>query len=546
MDYNLEPLLLSLIVFLLYAGYYFRKQIDSYIIKKKWFFLKTKPVRYLASAIILITFGYNLNNFGFYTYLYLLGFLVCAAYYFRKQINYYFVKKEWLFLKSRPARYLASISLLFTLFYYSYININSNSHEIQDTVNIIHGPKDVQIGNQIWMDKNLDVATFRNGEPIFEAKNETKWNEALMYRQPAWCYFDFKAENGRIYGKLYNEFALFDERGIAPEGYRIPDSSDILSLIQYLGGETSADRALKSKEDWIFFSYRGNNSSSFNAIPSGYLTYSYDTLIFTSEREKSVWWIRSGFFSLDKKKQAAVVEKLEGYRYNYGFSVRCIKGKYINEISNTILQNVKIGRKVWTSNNLNVNTYRNGDTIRHARTPEEWQDAASKGEGAWCYYNYHPKIGAIYGKFYNWYAVNDKRLLAPLGYHIPSDSEWSALNEYLEKSSNDVVNLISKSELVAKGNGNNKSGFNGIAGGFLSQEGKFYNIDSKGYWWSSSDSDSTSALICVLGHIDKNDSMSTKGGKNDRFMRTKGGKNNRFKSTKGGKNYGFSVRCLRD
>ena len=189
----------------------------------------------------------------------------------------------------------------------------------------------------------------------------------------------------------------------------------------------------------------------------------------------------------------------------------------------SLLESVKIGTQIWTTKNLDVSTYRNGDTIRHARTPEEWQDAASKGEGAWCYYNNDPKNGEIYGKLYNWHAVKNSRILAPSGYHIPSDLEWSLLTEYLGGEEIAGFKMKSTSGWANGGNGDNSSLFNGLPGGYCYNNGNFYNMTENGYWWSSSESNTNLAWSRNLYKYN-----------------TKVGRFNDYKK------YGFSVRCLRD
>src|ERR1035437_9378616 len=74
--------------------------------------------------------------------------------------------------------------------------------------------------------------------------------------------------------------------------------------------------------------------------------------------------------------------------------------------------------QIWMLKNLEVTTYRNGDPIPQVTNRGAWDRLST---GAWCYYNNDPAMGAIYGKLYNWYAVNDPRGLAPAGWHIPSD-----------------------------------------------------------------------------------------------------------------------------
>jgi uncharacterized protein (TIGR02145 family) len=148
---------------------------------------------------------------------------------------------------------------------------------------------------------------------------------------------------------------------------------------------------------------------------------------------------------------------------------------------------VKIGTQIWMSKNLDVSTYRNGDPIQYARTLEQWVDAARKGEGAWCYYDHDPKNGAIYGKLYNWYAVNDSRGLSPAGYHLPTDLEWSLLSENLGGEEIAGFKMKSTSGWANGGNGDNNSGFNGLPGGFCNSNGNLGNITGYGYFWSSSE-----------------------------------------------------------
>ena len=97
----------------------------------------------------------------------------------------------------------------------------------------------------------------------------------------------------------------------------------------------------------------------------------------------------------------------------------------------TNLKSVVIGTQTWTTENLNVSTFRNGDPIPEAKTKEEWKKADGKRVPAWCNYNFEAKNGEKYGKLYNWYAVNDPRGLAPFGFHVSSANEWGDLFEFL-------------------------------------------------------------------------------------------------------------------
>ena len=112
--------------------------------------------------------------------------------------------------------------------------------------------QDVKIGSQIWQSKNLDVTEFRNGDKILEAKTNEAWINAAIYRKPAWCYYNFKAENGKIFGKLYNLYAVIDDRGLAPLGYHIPLKNEFEILQMVIKIENSGKK-LKSKHSWNDF-----------------------------------------------------------------------------------------------------------------------------------------------------------------------------------------------------------------------------------------------------------------------------------------------------
>lgn len=184
---------------------------------------------------------------------------------------------------------------------------------------------------------------------------------------------------------------------------------------------------------------------------------------------------------------------------------------------------VTIGSQVWMTQNLNVDKFSNGDPIPEAKSDEEWRKSGENGEPAWSYYNNNPDNGDRYGKLYNWYAVNDPRGLAPEGWKIPSDEEWSLLADFLGGKSVAGTKMKSKSGWAEGGNGNNESGFSGLPGGFRSVNAPFFSIGLYGHWWSSTELDTADALSRPLYY-----------GSGYVF---KGG---------GNKGAGFSVRCLRD
>ena len=156
---------------------------------------------------------------------------------------------------------------------------------------------------------------------------------------------------------------------------------------------------------------------------------------------------------------------------------------------------VKIGTQIWTKENLNVSKYRNGDLIPLVTDPTQWANLTT---GAWCYYNNDPANGAVYGKLYNWYAVNDPRGLAPEGWHIPTDTEWTILTVFLggDTIAGGKMKEIGGSQSDAfswyyDSGTTNSSGFSAKPGSWRytgnsdTYFGGNYPIKMFGAWWSS-------------------------------------------------------------
>ena len=160
---------------------------------------------------------------------------------------------------------------------------------------------------------------------------------------------------------------------------------------------------------------------------------------------------------------------------------------------------VRIGSQTWASANLNVTTFRNGDTIPEARTNEEWVAAGQSGSPAWCHYNNDPKNGPIYGKLYNWFAVNDPRGLAPTGWSIPAAADWAQLAVFLGGPDAAGTKMKSTTRWTEGYSGSDESGFNGLPGGYRVENGIFLNLGSIGTWWSATEGKSGTALDHYLG-----------------------------------------------
>ena len=354
----------------------------------------------------------------------------------------------------------------------------------------------VIIGSQKWMQSNLNVVKFRNGDLIEQALNKEQWKQAALNSKPAWCYYLFDKNNSKEHGILYNYFAVSDERILAPIGWEIPSIDDWNILIEELGGKKQAYNKLKSIRGWKA-NNNGNNSSNFNAHASGLIDRDGG---FCCKGEIGNWWSSTKNESDDAWIVAIGVEHNEigiGTAYiTAGLSIRCI-----SEDSRT--STIKIGNQTWMQNNLNLKRFQNGDIIFNAKSNKEWVDASINKIPAWCYYDNDKKNETRDGILYNWYAVHDSRKLAPKGFEIASDEDWIELSNYLGDSKNSGHKLKSKKDWQQGGNGDNEFKFNSYPTGGRSYDGVFDGFGWGCGWWTSTSYDINDAYVWDVRSYDK-------------------------------------------
>jgi len=165
-------------------------------------------------------------------------------------------------------------------------------------------------------------------------------------------------------------------------------------------------------------------------------------------------------------------------------------------------QTVTIGTQFWMTKNLDVSAFRNGDPIPQAKSNKEWQEAGENKQPVWCYYYNDPGNGAKYGRLFNWYAVNDSRGLAPKGWHVPSDEEWSKLIAHLGGDAVAGGKMKSTTEWGEPNeDASNSSGFSGLPGGIRNYDGSFDHIGEFGEWWSSAECNTNNAYHIDMRYI---------------------------------------------
>lgn len=147
------------------------------------------------------------------------------------------------------------------------------------------------------------------------------------------------------------------------------------------------------------------------------------------------------------------------------------------------IPSVTICNQVWMLKNLDVTAYRNGDPIPQVTDRSAW---AGLTTGAWCYASFNSAYGPVYGKLYNWYAVNDPRGLAPEGWHIPTYAEWNTFVACVGGSSVGGTNM-------------QEMGFEALTAGGMFYDGNHQEPGYLTWWWSATSNDPTSAFALNWG-----------------------------------------------
>lgn len=229
-------------------------------------------------------------------------------------------------------------TLILALFFFSScqkVDLAKESASLNSTENINASTSSLEakvpptplttICGKVWMAKNLEVSSYRNGDKILKVTSPGEWKNLTV---GAWCWYYNDSANFGYYGKLYNSYAVNDPRGLAPAGYHIPSEQELIDMQTCLGGETLAGAELKSTSGWIYnnFGYNGTNSTGFNGLPGG---YRLDNAYFNAVNFIGNWWASKTAGSLYQKMfylhQSNSYMKIVPADPGGGFNIRCIK-----------------------------------------------------------------------------------------------------------------------------------------------------------------------------------------------------------------------------
>jgi uncharacterized protein (TIGR02145 family) len=226
----------------------------------------------------------------------------------------------------------------------------------------------------------------------------------------------------------------------------------------------------------------------------------------------------------------------------------------VKDIDGNAYRTVTIGPQVWTVENLKTTRYRNGELIGTTTPATLVIEGESIPKYQWAYGGNERNV-ATHGRLYTSYVATDSRKICPMGWHVPTDAEWTTLTDYLINNGYDYGNgyqgmdiakslaattgWVADDTLGSVGNdqaSNNRTGFTALPSGVRGEDGNFYNLGHIGNWWSTTERDP--AFMQGLTEIIVN----SPGG----MLRTIYHDYCYVNSYNNNKKYGMSIRCLKD
>ena len=192
----------------------------------------------------------------------------------------------------------------------------------------------VLINNQCWFVQNLRVTHYANGDPIEHLPSNLEWSNSHSDETGGWCWYNNDNQNEAVFGKLYNWYAVSDERNLCPPGWHVPTSQEWDSMVNYIGGGASSGGKLKSTGSleyengfWHNPNTGATNEIGFWGHPGGYRLFSgtFQNIGYSAD-----WWTSTSSTTNYAIIKYLLHDSISVGTYSLasvreGFSVRCIK-----------------------------------------------------------------------------------------------------------------------------------------------------------------------------------------------------------------------------
>jgi uncharacterized protein (TIGR02145 family) len=250
--------------------------------------------------------------------------------------------------------------------------------------------------------------------------------------------------------------------------------TNIATTTATVGGNVTSDGNATVTERGTVISANPNPTTAGNKFPNGTGTGTFSSNI-TGFTANTTYYIRA----------YAINSQGTAYGNEVSFKTNATSGSTVTDIDGNVYNTVTIGTQVWMAENLKTTKYRNGDPIPNVTAATSWITLKT---GAYCWYNNDAAKKATFGALYNWYAVADSRNIAPLGWHVPSDAEWTVLTNFLggETVAGGKLKAVDPTQWMSPNIGaTNSSGFTAIPSGYRDfHGGNFYSEWSVSYFWT--------------------------------------------------------------
>jgi uncharacterized protein (TIGR02145 family) len=397
-----------------------------------------------------------------------------------------------------------------------------------------------EAANVNWS-KDYTLFDFTTDEPIFPLIRNGQAVYKIFYAskedlRPNYGEFSVTQVEGLKYYKFKNretclKFCLAN-KVIAVPTLTTTSISALTTSSAISGGNITADGGATITARGVVWSTTTNPTISLTAKTSDGTGTGSFTSTLTNLTPKTTYYVRA----------YAINSAGTGYGNEISFTtsdstivmgIPCPGVPTVKDVDGNTYNTVQIGTQCWTKENLRVTKYRDGTVIPLDEsggtagngTGQTW---SSRTTGARTVYGHNAANLATYGYLYNWYAVADSKGLCPSGWHVPSDSEWTNLTNYLggEAVAGGKMKTTGTDYWNSPNIGaTNESGFSALPGGGRNLGGSFISIRDFASFWSATEYDSGNAWYYYLYY--------SAGGVTRTY----------FNSTK---SVGASVRCLRD
>jgi uncharacterized protein (TIGR02145 family) len=346
-----------------------------------------------------------------------------------------------------------STTLVKTYFAWKFINTIADSASINDTVSFVVGYKNATR-------KNMKLSWYvNNKDSLFKIKNDSSYTgiDTIKY---VWT----TASKPKIYVSMVDQGSTiwWDSTTMqivqdVPVAYAGNDTFVSINDLVRLHGSAKDGFGFIVKWEWDL----GNNG----------------VFIQTSTADTSITAPASW---VDSIKCVLRVTDDDGNISKDTVEIRT----FLTDNDGNLYKTVRIGNQLWMAENLKTTKYNDGTSISLVTENSEWFSLTTPG---YCWYNNDVTNKADHGALYNWYTVNTGKL-APAGWHVPTDAEWTTLGNYLggDPVAGGKLKEAGLAHWHSPNTGaTNETGFSALPGGYRHDAGTFDSQSNYGYWWSA-------------------------------------------------------------